>query len=87
MVKLGNRLKPGDLLLTLGAGNVHEAGTKIAEDFAVLEALRTAMDEEGSTARLYEPMKNHTTLRVGGPAQFWLEWWFWLCSFVWFKKF
>lgn len=24
-------------------------------------------------ARLYEPMAKHTTMRVGGPAQFWLE--------------
>src|SRR5690606_3718488 len=29
--------------------------------------------EEGATARLYEPMSRHTTLRLGGPAQFWLE--------------
>lgn len=70
---VGNYLRPGDLLLTLGAGNVHEAATRIAADMAVLERLRAAMAEENSTARLYEPMRNHTTLRVGGPAQFWLE--------------
>ena len=23
--------------------------------------------------RLYEPLSKHTTLRVGGPAQFWVE--------------
>jgi len=28
--------------------------------------------EEGEV-RLYEPLSNHTTLRVGGPAQFWVE--------------
>ena len=24
-------------------------------------------------ARLYEPLSKHTTMRVGGPAQFWVE--------------
>lgn len=27
----------------------------------------------GSVVKLYEPLSRHTTLRVGGPAQFWVE--------------
>jgi UDP-N-acetylmuramate--L-alanine ligase/UDP-N-acetylenolpyruvoylglucosamine reductase len=70
---VGNALKPGDLLLTLGAGNVHEAGSRIAADLKVLEEMRALMPPGEITGSLYEPMKRHTTLLVGGPAQYWLE--------------
>lgn len=69
--RAGQMLRPGDLLVTLGAGNIHEQGTALAEDLRVLEILRGAMGS--GIARLYEPMANHTTMRVGGPARFWME--------------
>lgn len=64
-------LRPGDLLITLGAGNIHEQGKLLAEDLRILEVLRAAMGS--GIARLGEPMAKHTTMRVGGAAQFWLE--------------
>jgi len=67
----GRLLRPGDLLVTLGAGNIHEQGAALAGDLQTLEKLRAAMG--GGVARLYEPLSKHTTMRVGGPAQFWLE--------------
>lgn len=70
---VGNLLQPGDLLITLGAGNVHEAGRKIADDLVLLEALRSEFGEGELEARLYEAMRRHTTMLVGGPAQFWVE--------------
>lgn len=70
---VGNALKEGDLLLTLGAGNVHEIGRKVIRDVAYLEELRRDAGEENLKAKLYEPMKRHTTMLVGGPAQFWVE--------------
>ncbi|MDG1358753.1 MAG: UDP-N-acetylmuramate dehydrogenase, partial [Akkermansiaceae bacterium] len=77
---VGNSLQAGDLLITLGAGNVHEIGTKIARDMAVLEELTRSCDGEGNKgqestikAKLYEPMSRHTTILCGGPAQYWLE--------------
>ncbi|MES2707213.1 MAG: UDP-N-acetylmuramate--L-alanine ligase [Verrucomicrobiota bacterium] len=70
---VGNFLRPGDLLVTLGAGNVHEVGTRLTADLQTAEGLRLAQGEEGSVVRLYEPMSRHTTIRIGGPAQFWLE--------------
>jgi UDP-N-acetylmuramate--alanine ligase len=70
---VGNALKPGDLLITLGAGNVHEAGSRIAADLKVLEEMRGLMPAEEINGSLYEPMKRHTTMLVGGPAQYWLE--------------
>lgn len=71
---VGNTLQDGDLLITLGAGNIHEIGTKISRDMLVLEEmLRYAGDEGAAGAKLYEPMRRHTTILCGGPAQFWLE--------------
>ncbi len=70
---VGNVLEPGDLLLTLGAGNVHEAGKKIAGDLTVLEVLRSEFAAGELDAKLYEPMRRHTTMLVGGPAQYWAE--------------
>ena len=70
---VGNFLRPGDLVLTLGAGNVHEIATRLAADLQTAEGLRQALGEPDATVRLYEPMGRHTTLKLGGPAQFWLE--------------
>ncbi len=70
---VGNALLPGDLLITLGAGNVHEAGTRLATDLKLLEEMRGLMPAGEIDGKLYEPMSRHTTMLVGGPAQFWLE--------------
>jgi UDP-N-acetylmuramate--alanine ligase len=70
---VGNALQAGDLLITLGAGNVHEAGTRIAADLKTLEEMKNLMPAGEIDGRLYEPMGKHTTLLVGGPAQFWME--------------
>ncbi|HRJ08663.1 MAG TPA: UDP-N-acetylmuramate--L-alanine ligase [Prosthecobacter sp.] len=72
--KAGNALRPGDLLITLGAGNVHEVGRCIARDLPVLEKLWELLEAHGGgAARLYEPMNRHTTYLIGGQAQFWVE--------------
>lgn len=71
--QVGNSLEPGDLLITLGAGNVHEIGTRIAADLKILDEMRGLMPEGEISGKLYEPMRKHTTLLVGGPAQYWVE--------------
>ena len=71
--EVGHALQPGDLLVTLGAGNVHEAGTRVAADLKILEEMRGLMPPGEIDGKLYEPMNRHTTLLVGGPAQYWLE--------------
>lgn len=72
--KVGNALRPGDLLITLGAGNVHEVGRCIARDLPVLEKVWELLEQNGGgAARLYEPMSRHTTFLIGGPAQYWVE--------------
>ncbi|QQL46375.1 UDP-N-acetylmuramate--L-alanine ligase [Sulfuriroseicoccus oceanibius] len=70
---IGNLARPGDMLITLGAGNVHECAVPLARDLKTLESLVAASGESEMKARLYEPMKKHTTIRIGGPAQFWVE--------------
>src|SRR3954469_23851802 len=69
---VGNMIAAGDLILSLGAGNIHEQLSSLAADLVIAEKLKTIVGEEGDV-RLYEPLAKHTTLRVGGPAQFWVE--------------
>jgi UDP-N-acetylmuramate--L-alanine ligase/UDP-N-acetylenolpyruvoylglucosamine reductase len=71
--EVGNCLEPGDLLITLGAGNVHEAGTRIADDLKILEEMLRLVPSDEMVGKLYEPMRRHTTMMAGGPAQYWLE--------------
>ena len=65
-------LRDGDLVLSLGAGNVHEQLAKLAAELVIAEKLKEIAGPEGEV-RLSEPLAKHTTLRVGGPAQFWVE--------------
>jgi UDP-N-acetylmuramate--alanine ligase len=69
---VGNMLESGDLVLSLGAGNIHEQLSALAADLVIAEKLKEIVGEEGEV-RLYEPLSKHTTLRVGGPAEFWVE--------------
>lgn len=70
---VGNRLREGDWVITLGAGDIHEVGSRLVKDLEAMDRLREVLGEPGSTIRLYEPMRRHTTLKVGGPAQYWVE--------------
>ena len=69
---VGNLLESGDLVLSLGAGNIHEQLSILAADLVVAEKIKEIIGADGDI-RLYEPLSKHTTLRVGGPAQFWVE--------------
>ncbi len=68
---IGRLMEPGDLVISLGAGNIHEQGGVLARDAAVLDEIMSVMGP--GAARLYEPLSKRTTMRVGGPAQFWAE--------------
>jgi len=69
----GNFLEAGDLFITLGAGNVHEAGARIIADLKILDPILNAAAPGEIEGRLYEPMRRHTTMLAGGPAQYWIE--------------
>ncbi len=70
-LEIGRMIEPGDCIISLGAGNIHEAGSSLAKDIAVLDEIQNVMGP--GLAKLYEPLSKHTTMRVGGPAQFWVE--------------
>lgn len=67
--RIASMIRPGDVVLSMGAGNVHEVGTALAAELEIRDKLLQAMEGRGKVS-LYEPMERHTTLRVGGPAQF-----------------
>src|SRR6266536_2279468 len=69
---VGNMLDSGDVVMSLGAGNIHEQLSILAADLVIAEELKAIVGGDGDV-RLYEPLSKHTTLRVGGPAQFWVE--------------
>jgi UDP-N-acetylmuramate--alanine ligase len=69
--EIGKIAEPGDLILSLGAGDIHEEATKLVKDLELSFQLREVMG--AGEVRLHEPFSKHTTLRVGGPAQFWVE--------------
>ncbi len=69
--EIGRMLEPGDCIISLGAGNIHEAASLLANDVALLDELQNVMG--AGVIKLYEPLAKHTTMRVGGPAQFWAE--------------
>jgi len=72
-VLAGNALREGDAILTLGAGNINEVAGRLVKDLGVVERILDALDEKDATVRLYEPMSKHTTIRIGGPAEYWIE--------------
>ena len=71
LIEVGRMLQPGDCVITLGAGNIHEQATALSKDVAQMEQLKSAMG--AGVIKLYEPLAKHTTMRIGGPAQFWVE--------------
>ncbi len=68
---VANEFREGDLILSLGAGNIHEAASRLAHDMRERERLCAVMGP--GLIRLHEPLSRHTTMKVGGPAQFWVE--------------
>ncbi len=74
-------MKPGDLVLFLGAGDITLAAHQLAAQLRIEmsetgEQLRTELAANLSPAavvRRDEPLAKRTTLRVGGPADFYVE--------------
>lgn len=74
-------IRPGDLVLFLGAGDITRAARLLADELETdrMERKKKLMAElEASLSdecliRLDEPMSKRTTLRVGGPADFYVE--------------
>ncbi|PWT81637.1 MAG: UDP-N-acetylenolpyruvoylglucosamine reductase, partial [Acidobacteria bacterium] len=69
--EIGRIATPGDVIISLGAGDIHEETGKVVRDLETAKQLREVMG--AGEIKLYESLSKHTTLRVGGPAQFWVE--------------
>ncbi len=65
-------LEPGDLVITLGAGDIHRVAQHLAHGLAWYAELAPRLKPE-SILKRDEPLHKHTTMRIGGPAQLWFE--------------
>ncbi|MCE0485209.1 MAG: UDP-N-acetylmuramate--L-alanine ligase [Methylacidiphilales bacterium] len=65
-------LEPGDLIITLGAGDIHRVALHLAQALTWYADLKGRL-KPGSVLKRDEPLHKHTTMRIGGPAQLWFE--------------
>ncbi len=65
-------IEPGDLVLTMGAGDIHEVATDLAKELSGYQELQRELKAE-SILRRQEPLAKHTSMRIGGPADLWFE--------------
>jgi UDP-N-acetylmuramate--alanine ligase len=83
---LAAEAKPGDLILLMGAGDIDKAAARTGEILAArkpvhreppmkIDAELRALLSDKATVRRDEPMARHTSLKVGGPAELWVEPW------------
>jgi len=87
VIRLFAEAKPGDLILTMGAGDIYKVSEALVRKLrarrpSILNgeqpSINIARDLElllsgKSQIRPNEPMSRHTSMRVGGPAEFWIE--------------
>lgn len=86
-VRLFAEARPQDLILTMGAGDIYKVADALARKFREggpntlnpenqpmkIESDLIVLLSDKARIRRDEPMAKHTSLRVGGPAQFWVE--------------
>jgi UDP-N-acetylmuramate--L-alanine ligase/UDP-N-acetylenolpyruvoylglucosamine reductase len=65
-------LQPGDLVITLGAGDIHRVAQHLAQGLTWYSELKGLIKAD-SILKRDEPLHKHTTMRIGGPAQLWFE--------------
>ena len=65
-------LQPADLVITLGAGDIHRVALHLAQGLTWYTELRGLLKAD-SILKRDEPLHKHTTMRIGGPAQLWFE--------------
>ncbi|QSR84497.1 UDP-N-acetylmuramate--L-alanine ligase [Methylacidimicrobium sp. B4] len=65
-------LRPGDLFLALGAGDVHRVARALATQCSLYEELRRSLSPSALLS-LSESLGAHTASGLGGPAELWCE--------------
>ena len=67
-------LKEGDVLLTLGAGDVWKTGERIViKSNTVASQIANALPNFGKRIKTEEPLSRHCTWGIGGPAEVYVE--------------
>ncbi len=61
--------RSGDIVLVMGAGDIKKVSDELAERFT----MRSAFAHIRGRVLFGEPLKKHTTFRIGGPADVWIE--------------
>ncbi len=83
---LAAEARAGDLILVMGAGDICNVALKTGEILAARKPIITeqpmridadlrALLSDKAAIRRDEPMARHTSLKVGGPAELWVEPW------------
>jgi len=87
VARLFAEARPGDIILTMGAGDIYKVAEALARKLrqrgpTVLNTEKQPMNmyadlevllSDKAKIRQNEPMARHTSMRVGGPAEFWIE--------------
>jgi len=69
---VNSSLERGDLVITLGAGDIHRVAQHLAQGLTWYAELKGLLKAD-SILKRDEPLHKHTTMRIGGPAQLWFE--------------
>ncbi|HUI06696.1 MAG TPA: UDP-N-acetylmuramate--L-alanine ligase [Verrucomicrobiae bacterium] len=87
VARLFAEAKRGDVVLTMGAGDIYRVADALARKFrargtdvvgpasqpANMQADLEVLLSDKARIRRDEPMSRHTSMHVGGPAEFWIE--------------
>lgn len=87
VVRLFAEAKPGDLILTMGAGDIYKVADALVRKLRARRPNISNVDQKSvniagdlevllsdkARIRSNEPMSRHTSMRVGGPAEVWIE--------------
>lgn len=68
-----SELRAGDLLITLGAGDICHVSDEVAAALRHRAERRNLFSEVRGRVFHDEPLARHTSLKVGGPADYWIE--------------
>jgi UDP-N-acetylenolpyruvoylglucosamine reductase len=67
------QIRPGDLVLVMGAGDISQVATQLSEYLKLNGCLTNIFSHLHGKISINESLSKHTTLKVGGPAEFWVE--------------
>jgi len=67
------QIRSGDLVLVMGAGDISQVAAQLSECLRSNGTFPDIFSGLRGKVSLNEPLSKHTTLKVGGPAEFWVE--------------